>query len=44
VDHKLVILVKNVLAFGDVTADVSRSDIIEHVTALLPELFALYLA
>jgi len=32
--------IKNVLAFNDVTADISQSDIIEHLTALLPELFA----
>jgi hypothetical protein len=30
--------IKNVLAFNDVTADISRSDIVEHLTALLPEI------
>jgi hypothetical protein len=32
--------IKNVLEFGDVTVDISCSDIIEHLTAVLPELTA----
>jgi hypothetical protein len=32
--------IKDALAFDDVTSDISRSDIIEHLTALLPELSA----
>jgi hypothetical protein len=39
-DIKSAKRIKTVLEFGDVTLDISRSDIVDHLTEILPELAA----